>query len=625
MAEQDSPDRHTPNMHTALLQNLSAVNVRYTSGAMEIPQKDYKTLPQQTGIYIMKDADRKILYVGKAINLRSRVSSYFQRRADLDPAKRIMVRAVHSIEVMLVQTEQEALLLEATLIKKHLPPYNVVMRDDKYYLYIVIDERNEYPTLEKIRRLPKRSLTAYGPYSSAQAVHQTLRLLKNIFGYRTCTPNQGKACFDYHLGRCRGVCIGKISPQEYREQVIKPIKQFLSGKLTWIEEKLRKDMQVASEKKEYERAARLRDQLRAVERLTDRQVSVAPRRMDADVLSLARDKQWTLLHLFRIREGKIIDQKPFLLKNPVETPSEEIFSSFMELYYPGTADRPKHVLLPVLPKTAKELQRSLNIRLAAPRRGTLKRLMLRGMLNAEAELARRKAGWANDKEKARKALEEISRALGLAKHPSRIETYDISNIQGTNAVGSMVVFADGQPKKDAYKKFTIKNVSGPDDPHMMAEMVERRLQYLPVHDKKAPWPAPDLIIIDGGKSQLSVVRPVMEKFASRIPYVGLAKKEEELFIPGRKESVRLRHDSEGLYLLQRMRDEAHRFAITFYRGKHRKAIERSILDEIPGIGPKLKKELLLAFGSVDGIRRASFAERKRVIGKAKAELLENYL
>ncbi|MFA6511682.1 MAG: excinuclease ABC subunit UvrC [Patescibacteria group bacterium] len=592
---------------------------------MEILQKDHKTLPTTPGVYLMKDDKQKILYVGKAINLRSRISSYFQKRASLDPAKAMMVGLVKYIEVMLVSTEQEALLLEATLIKKYLPPYNVVMRDDKYYLYIAIDEREEFPTLQEVRRLPKHRMTVYGPYASAGVVHQTLKLLKNIFGYRTCEPNQSKACFDYHLGRCRGVCIGKITPAQYRAEVIQPIKRFLSGRLSWIEKKLENDMAEAAHAKEYERAGMLRDQLHSVQKLTSRQVAVSAQHIDVDVLSLARDKYWTVLHLFRVREGKMIDQKAFLLKNPAETASEEIFAAFMEQYYAGTADRPKRVLMPVLPASAKELEKLLGMKLTSPRRGALKRLLEQGTLNADAELARRKLNWAGDAEKARKALEEISRALKLVKHPKRIETYDISNNQGAHPVGSMIVFEDGQAKKDAYKKFTIKTIKGPNDPHMMAEMLRRRLQHLPAHDSNAPWPAPDLIILDGGKSQLGVVGPVIKKLAPNIPYVGLAKKEEELIVPGRRGSIRLPETSEGLYLLQRMRDEAHRFAITFYRGKHRKAEERSILDDIPGIGPKLKKGLLLAFGSVDGIRKASFAERVRVVGKAKAELLEKHL
>lgn len=602
---------------------------------MEITREDYAALPKQPGVYFMKDGAGNVLYIGKAKNLRSRVSSYFQKRAGLEPAKRLMVQKVKRIEVIFVKTEQEALLLEATLIRRHKPAFNVVMRDETSFLYLTINEAEDFPTLEVIRRLPKpgagrsasggKRLMIFGPYSSAQAVRRTQKLLKGILGFRTCTPKQGKPCFDYHLGRCRGVCIGKITPEQYRKQVVEPMKQFLSGKLSWIEEKLEQDMRNASREKQFERAAKLRDHLRAVRRLTERQAVISQTHIDADALALARDQQWTLLHLFQIREGKIVDQKPFLLKNPAETPSAEIFSAFLELYYAGTAEKPKRVLLPVLPQNARSLEEELGMRLAAPRRGTMASLLKQGALNAEKELERRKASWASDKEKARKALEEISKALRLAEHPKRIEAYDISNVQGKHAVGAMVVFENGMPKKEAYRKFIIRTVHKPDDPRMMAEMLRRRLMRLRGKHTNAPWPKPNLILLDGGKTQLALVRPVIEELAPDIPYVALAKKEEELFRPGRQSAIKLPRDSEGLYLLQRLRDEAHRFAISLYRGKHRKAQEQSVLDSIPGIGPTLKKQLLLAFGSVAGIRKASFAERARVVGNAKAELLAKHL
>lgn len=582
------------------------------------PRPTHNTLPLKPGVYLFHNAQDEVLYVGKAKSLKRRVASYFQNGRALEPSKRIMVGRIARIEYIVTTTEHEALLLESTLIKRHRPPFNVVFRDDKSFLFIKVTLGEEYPTIATSRRLSNDGSRYFGPYTSAASVHATLKLLKRIFAYRTCTPHTGKPCFDVHLGRCLGPCANAITPNDYQQRVVDPILAYLSGRTGDVIRKQGAEMERAARRREFERAAMLRDRVHALRRVAERQAVISPKRERYDVVSLARDRGWTAVNLFRVREGKLQEKQSFLLQQPQEASDGEILGSFAFQFYSLAPDRPRELVTRVLLKNASEFQRLLGVHIQRAERGKKRRLADLGTENAREYLERRKAEWLSDTEKARRALEGLTTALELASVPRRIEAFDISNIQGTNAVGSMVVFENGLAKKDAYRKFTITHAGKPDDTAMLAEVVRRRLL-------RSDWPVANLILLDGGKGQLSTVLRATHGFPNRPTMVALAKREEELFLPDNNKPVMLPKDSETLFLIQRLRDEAHRFAITFYRGKHRKATTRSIFDDVPGIGPKTKRQLLRRFGSLAGIRKAKDRELIPVIGQAKTNVLRDYL
>lgn len=580
-------------------------------GTLEI-QKQH--LPDKPGVYVFRDVKGKILYVGKAKLLKRRVLSYFQKKNSLEPSKQIMVTKIADLDYTVTDNETEALLLESTLIKKHLPPYNIILRDDKSFLYIKIPLAEEFPTVTLTRRVVHDKSRYFGPYTSAMAVRQTLKMLKNIFQYRTCTPHQGKPCFDVHLHRCLGPCYDAISREQYRKRVVEPIIDFLTGKSGDIAQSFRTQMADASKNKEFERAAVLRDRALALERVTQQQKVITPGFRNFDIVSLARDRDWAAINLFPVRHGTLLQKQNFLMQQLPDSPDTDIVSAFLEQYYPRAVDKPKTVFVPIKLNGVRDMERTLQLELKVPERGKKRQLLKMGNENAKDYLERKRATWLADTNRSRLALERLSKALGLGKIPDRIECYDISNNQGIHAVGSMVVVERGLPAKNEYKKFSIKISGKPDDFAMMAEMVTRRLK----HDD---WKKPDLIILDGGKGQLSTVWNATKNLRKGIPIIALAKREEELFLPGLTQPVMLPRGSEELFLVQRIRDEAHRFAITFYRNKHGKATVKSVLDEISGIGPKTKKLLIKKFGSVKGIREASEAEVVKVVGTKKAKVL----
>ncbi len=571
-------------------------------------------LPNKPGVYVFRDAKERVLYVGKAKNLKKRVSSYFRKKNNLEPSKNIMVGKIADIDYTVTSTEVEALLLEATLIKKHGPPYNVILRDDKYFLYIKITLADEYPTVLAVRRVSHDKAKYFGPFTSGLAARSTLKLLKQLFQYRTCTPHQGKPCFDVHLHRCAGPCADAISPEDYQRLVVQPILDFLHGKAGDIEKRFAAEMRAAAKKMDFERAAVLRDRLRAISKVTEQQKVIAPNFERFDVVSLARDRDWAAINLFPVRVGKLQQKQNFILHQPPETKDTEIVASFLEQFYPRAMDKPKTIFVGKTLPDQQHLGRLLGVKIAVPKRGRKYQLWKLGNENAQDYLERRRATYLADANKARLALERLSQALGLGKIPERIECFDISNIQGVNSVGSMIVFEHGLPEKKEYKKFSLSISGKSDDFKMMAEVVTRRLKH-------EDWKKPDLIILDGGKGQLSTVLNTTKDLRKGIPIIALAKREEELFLPGIAEPVMLPRGSEELFLVQRIRDEAHRFAITFYRKKHGKETVKSLLDEIPGVGPKTKKLLLRRFGSVSGIREAGQQELEKVVGKKKAGAL----
>lgn len=579
------------------------------------------TLPTRPGAYIYKDKDGRVLYVGKAKSLRTRVRSYFRLNANLDPAKRQMLPQIDKIETIVCDSENEALVLEANLIRRYQPSYNVVLRDDKFYLFIKIT-REEWPRVYPTRRINKKENARYfGPYSSAAAVRQTLKLLRRIFPYRGEKDSPRDRIFPHSLFAAATDGWQK-DPAQYRQN-IENIINFLKGDRVAVMGRLKAGMAEAAAAQAYERAALYRNQFQAIQRLEGYQKVMLPRGESFDAVSVATEGSRSAGNIFQVRQGKLLNKHIFLLKHRTGTSPEEILNQFLLQYYSEAQDIPKIVLLPRPLANASDISSLMaqSVReqpvFAVPQRGLKKQLVDMGTLNAKQLLASEEAAFAQDARlaEARRELAEAVNLSGRSLH--RIETYDISNIQGAFASGSMVVFIDGKPARGQYRKFRIKQENRPNDYKMLAEVLTRRLSH-------SDWPRPNLIIVDGGKGQLSAAQKVLAELKIEVPLGALAKQQEELFLPGRPEAVTLPYDSDALYLLQRMRDEAHRFTITYHRLLRSTASAKSILDDIPGIGPKTKKLLLRHFGSVKGIREASLEDLEQVVGK-KAAVIKEYI
>ncbi len=581
----------------------------------------FKTLPPKPGVYLFKDRRGTVIYVGKAKNLAKRVLSYFQKRAWLEPAKHVMVGRVADLDYIIVSSETEAFLLESTLIKQHRPDFNVVFKDDKHYLYLQVDMSEEYPTVRAIRRpTTKTRGRLFGPYTSGEAVRSTLKLLKRLFRYRTCTAHQGRPCLDWHLGRCTGPCHDAITPEAYRQQVVVPLLDFLSGKTSVVVRSLKSAMKSASRGRRFEEAARLRDTIVGIERVTEHQMVVSHPREQFDVVSIAREDGTAAVNVFTVREGKLSSRAVFGLEHVDGSSDREVIGSFITQQYSSPTVRPKLVVAEPLPTDARSLERTLGLTLRRPIRGTKKRLARLGVENARDYLKKNVLAAKIDERK-RRAVAELGTWLRLPGAPKRIECYDISNIQGTEAVGSMVVFENGEPKKSDYRKFKIKTVEGSNDVAMMAEVLERRLGHLRAADR-GHWPAPNLIVVDGGKPQLGAAMNVLTKLHLEIPAVALAKRQEELFLPGAGTPLVLPADSEALYLVQRLRDEAHRFAQSYFTRRRKAAAARSLLDSVPGIGPKTKKKLIAVFGSGRAVFAADEEHLTRIVGPRLARQIK---
>ena len=584
------------------------------------------TLPKKPGCYLMKDADDKIIYVGKAVNLWNRVHSYFINDAGHTEKTRQMVRHIDHIEWIVVESELEAFILEMNLIKRHRPHYNIQLKDDKHYPYIRLSLQDPYPKVTVTRRMERDGARYYGPYTSGWAVHQTLDMLRKVFPYMSCdreiTGRDLRPCLYYDIKLCSAPCIGAVTQDEYHRMMEK-LGAFLEGKSTEIIEQLQKEMQEASDRMLYERAAMLRDQIRAADKVVEKQKIVSTEYLDSDVIALARSEDESCVQLFFVRGGKLIGQEYFVLEGTADEKDSEVLEAFIRQYYDQSANVPEQMLLPVEPEETKIINRWLRqkrggrkIEIKVPRSGNQKDLVNMAADNAIETLRALKAQWKNDTNRQNEALAELQNALNLPQPPYRMECYDISNTQGTNSVGSMVVFLQGVPAKKHYRRFNIKTVEGPNDFDSMTEVLTRRIKrYLSAQEKNAETGGkadesfamlPDLIIMDGGKGQLGRAVEVLEEFGltEKVHVVGLAKREEELFLPHQSESILLPRHSQGLYMVQRIRDEAHRFAITSHRGRRAKAALVSDLDKIPGIGPVKRRALLKKFGSVPDIAAA---------------------
>lgn len=571
-----------------------------------------KLLPESPGVYLMKDARGKIIYVGKAIVLKNRVRQYFQSSRNQAPKVRAMVSHIADFETIMTANEVESLILEANLIKKHRPRYNIRLKDDKSYPYVKVTVQEEYPRVFITRRVLRDGARYFGPYTNVTALRDSLKLLKRLFPLRTCRTMPDRPCLEYHIKRCLAPCVGKVGEEDYRA-MIRAVLLFLEGRTDDVERELEHRMNLAAEAYHFETAARLRDQLSAVRKAAERQ-NIVTGAGDQDALGMARSAAGVCVQIFFIRGGKMIGREHFLLRGSEEESDADILRAFLEQYYNQATFVPREVLLPhtiddaaraVIEQWLAEKKGGGKVALLTPQRGTKRDIVTMATGNAEKFLADEETRRSLADEATLGAVEELGRYLGLKKPPRRMECFDISHNQGQETVASMVVFEDGMPKKSDYRRFKIRSAEGkPDDFLSMREVTTRRYVGLPEDE------LPDLIIIDGGKGQLSSALEIIRNEAGHkdVPVVGLAKQFELIFTEGNSEPVELPRRSQSLYLVQRIRDEAHRFAITFHRKLRGKRNLVSVLDHIVGVGPKRRQSLWTHFGTLDKIKAASVDE-----------------
>ncbi len=609
----------------------------------EIVKEQLKHLPKNPGVYLMKDVEGTILYVGKANNLRSRVRSYFTGIQNQTPKTQKLVSHIHDIDFYITNSEQEALILEYNLIRRYQPHYNIGLKDDKSYPYLKIPVNEDWPRVYFTRNMEEDGGRYFGPFSSARSVRQTLKVLNGIFPFRSCsrtiTGTSSQPCLEYHIHRCLAPCTGMVNKQEYTE-VIKQVILFLEGKQDKIVKQLESQMKKASEEMDFEKAAILRDQIQSIQHVIEGQKIATIVKGEEDVIAFAADDDRACVQVFFIRSGRLIGRESYVLRGTSSEEPEQIMSSFIKQFY-GSASYIPPLLLLQYPVEEKELienwlqsRRGSKVRIQVPQRGHKKQLMNTVIENAEQGLVQLKIKQQTVQPDLMDALAEIEDELELSHLPSRIECYDISNIQGKAAVGSMVVFEEGKPKPSQYRRFKINTVTGADDYAMLQEVIKRRFKRTTVESNKdssnqSTWAIiPDLVLIDGGKGQLnSVVSALREVGFDGLPVVGLAKQNEEIFIPGKKEAIKLPETSPGLHLLQRVRDEAHRFAIGYHQRIRRRETLTSIIDGIPGIGPNRKRTLIKQFGSLKAIREASIEELAATKGitKKQAQKIKEYI
>ncbi len=589
-------------------------------------------VPTTPGVYLMRDRDGKILYIGKAKVLRNRVRSYWHVAAQHAHKTRRMVAQVSRIDWITTNSELEALLLENELIKQHQPHYNIRLKDDKKYPYIKVAWNEPFPKVFFTRQLRRDGGKYFGPFASAWAVRETLELLRKRFPYLTCnrtiTGEDERACLYYHIGLCGGPCIGAQDQAAYRAS-IQGLMDFLDGKGTETTlAQIRADMSEAAERLEFERAAAMRDQLVALEKIAEKQNIISTSGGDQDVVAFARENGDACVQIFYIRSGKLIGREYVVLEGTDEAADDEIMEQFLQQFYDEAVNVPPEILLAQNLDEARIIEqwlrakRGAEVVLSVPQRGNKKELVEMAHANAVETLTALRAQWQSEAHRQTDAIADLQEALNLSQPPTRIECYDISHVQGTNVVGAMVVFEQGTPRKSDYRKFKIKEDKN-DDFANMREMLYRRLSNWKEEQEKpgSKWRMlPNLIIIDGGKGQLSAAWEVIQEFGLEdvVPIIGLAKREEEIFMPGVREPLLLERGSPALHLLQRARDEAHRFAVSYQRQLRSAKGLASSLEEIPGVGPKRRARLLKIFGSLDGIRAASIEELAAVPGMTRA-------
>lgn len=583
------------------------------------------SIPDAPGSYQFRDRDGRIIYVGKAKSLRSRLGSYFQKNLPMRTAT--MVRTAESVEWIQVDNELEALMLEYSLIKQHRPRFNIRLVDDKSYPFLAVTESDDWPRAMVMRGKKRKGVRYFGPFGHAYAIRETLDLLLRTFPVRTCSDNKlnrhaklGRPCLLFHIEKCSGPCVGEITPEEY-DELVSDLVAFLDGDTESVIADLEQRMTGAAEAYEFEYAARLRDQLGSVRKAIEKQQMVGSRADDFDIIGTHGDELETAVQVFFVRRGRVVGRRGFIVDRVEEVDEAELIDRILEGVYSEepAVGYPKAVLVPT-ESSDPELYaawlgalRGSQVSLRIPQRGDKRALLETVTRNAKESFTRHRLKRASDHNSRSRALNELQEHLGLEEAPLRIECYDMSHIQGTDYVGSMVVVEDGLPKKSDYRRFKIKTVDGNNDFAAMAEVLDRRLRsYLldrekPIEERgKFAYP-PNLIVVDGGKGQLSASLAVLESLGleEEIPIVSLAKQFEEVFVPGRSEAIRIPRQSEALYLLQRLRDESHRFAITYHRQLRGKRMTKSALDDIAGLGPARKARLIKEFGGVRAVKAAS--------------------
>jgi len=596
-----------------------------------------KSLPENPGVYLMKDAAGKVIYVGKAGILKNRVRSYFSD-SDLTPKTQLLVAHISDIDFYVTRSEEEALILELNLIKRFRPEYNIRLKDDKGYPYIKIDLAEEWPRVQIVRRIASDGARYFGPYASAYSIRQALDVVKGIFPFRTCNtdPSQrrGRPCLEFDMRHCLAPCTGRLERPEY-DAIIQGVIQFLEGKHLGLEKSLTQRMKQAAEAQQYEFAARLRDQINTLRGVLAWQRVSTRVRGDADAAAFVQDGDQAFVQVFFIRGGKLMGREGFVLTGTNAEEPSVTMTSFVMQYYAASPSIPPLILLqhPVEDEgVIKEWlggRRGGAVKLAVPVRGPRKELMETVLTNAQRGLEQLRIKRLSPPQTLGEALEELKEKLKLPEIPRRIEGYDISNIQGQMAVGSMVVFEDGRSKPAHYRRFRIKTIPGANDFAMMEEVLRRRFSHAKEGSDSPNWAVlPGLVLIDGGKGQLGAARAALEAAgATAVPLASLAKEHEEIFILGKSQPIRLPANSPGRQLLQRVRDEAHRFALGYHTKLRQRKVFTSALDDVPGIGPRRKKALIKSFGSVARIREATVEEiaAQPLFNAALAQKIKEYL
>jgi excinuclease ABC subunit C len=593
-----------------------------------------KRLPHRPGVYIYRDVKKDVIYVGKAKDLHNRVRSYFQSPAKQTLKTQSLVEHITDIDFFIASSEQEALIMELNFIKQYRPRYNIMLKDDKSFPYLKIDVKEKWPRVYVTRRWEQDGGRYFGPFSNVGSVKQTLRVLKRLFPLRFCSKDLNKPsrpCLEYHLGHCLAPCTGNVKTEDYA-QVIKEVTLFLEGKRDNVIKELQAKMNRASEAMDYEGAARIRDQIQSMHQVIEGEKIAAVIRGEEDVIAFVQEGDQAYVQVFFVRENKLTGREGFLMQGARQEEPQKIMTGFIQQYYSSSPQIPP-LLLIQYPIEDKEVvrewlkrKREGSVDIIVPRRGVKKQLIDIAAENARLGLEQIKIKEITSGKSVDTTLAELETELKLPAPPNRMEAYDISNIQGTSAVGSMVVFEKGRPKTAHYRRFRIKTVENANDYAMLQEVLRRRFKR--GEAASDTWSImPDLVLIDGGKGQLNASREVFDELKINVPLASLAKENEEIFIPKRPKPIVLPKSSAGLQLLQQLRDEAHRFAISYFSHLHRKKSFASVMDGIPGIGPRRKNALLRQFGSVQRIREASIDELVAAAGvsSAQAKKIKEYL
>jgi len=601
----------------------------------ELLRERLRQAPDAPGVYVMRDVQTKVIYVGKAISVRNRLRSWFTGGGPSDPRIGTMIQRVFDFDILTCGSEQEALLLENTLIKRYRPRYNVRLRDDKNYLYMKVPRTGDYPRVYTVRKTSDDRARYFGPFTNAGALRTTMKTLRRIFPYRTCSDEvfkRGRVCLDYHIKRCSGPCEGLIDSAEYHRN-LEQIGTFMEGRSRELARTLRLEMREASDGLEFERAARLRDRAAALEKVAQSQHVLSQASRDEDVLAVAHATAAAMVAVLTVRGGKVVGSETFELEGVADMTDSDILNGFVGQFYADATTYPREILLPVpiadgaIVEEWLTHRRGTRVRLSVPQRGDRVRLVRMAQANADEGLRQAAIKKDFDEDRTERLLADLAEALGMDELPRRIECYDISNLMGTDPVGSMVVFEDGRPRTSHYRRFHIKGVAGSNDFAMLQEMLRRRFKRLVRADGVAPNESfesmPDLVIIDGGRGQLGAAVEVMQELGvHQIATFGLAKRREELFQPRTAQPVLLPVDSPALFLLERVRDEAHRFAVSFHRRVRTRTRLTSGLDRVPGLGPKRRRQLIARFKSPAGIREATVDQLAEVVPRKVAEAIK---